>query len=80
MYTGTITDYHDPGNDAKVSIRLFKKYYADSSLKARAQRLLLDTPSQPSWVKRNDYRWEGVCMAAYMPKKCICGAPTLHND
>jgi RNA exonuclease 4 len=78
---GTLTgDEHDPGRDAAVSIRLFNKYYANPRLKEQDAKRLLQTRPQPSWAKRNNYQWEGVCMASYMPRLCICGAPTLHND
>ena len=72
-----ITDEHDPANDAIASIRLFKKYYNNEDSLQQARRKLLGIRPAPSWVKRNDYRWEGVCLAGYMPKKCFCGAPNL---
>lgn len=76
IYTGTIAEKHDPVSDAKASIQLFKKYYANSALLAEAKQKLLRNRPPPSWAKKNNYRWEGVCMAAYMPSKCFCGAPT----
>ena len=71
-----ITDEPDPVTDAIASICLFKKYYNNCSLQQARKKLLRIRPA-PSWVKQNDYRWEGVCLAAYMPKKCFCGAPNL---
>ena len=73
---GFIADQHDPATDAKASVQLFKKYYANSALLAQAKQKLLHNRPPPSWAKRNNYRWKGVCMAAFMPKMCFCGAPT----
>ena len=75
-----IGDCHDPEQDALDSIQLFKKYYTNPVLKGKDQQRLLRTPQNPSWVKRNNYRCEGVCMAAFVPKKCFCGAPTLFTN
>ena len=79
-FTAIVEDCHDPCQDALDSIQLFKKYYANPVLKAKDQQRLLRTRPSPSWAKRNNYRWEGVCMASYMPAKCFCGAPTMRTD
>ena len=76
---GTIKQQHNPENDARVSIRLFNKYYANPALKTQDEKKLIERRPQPSFVKLNGYAWEGVCMAAFMPEKCSCGAPTLHK-
>ena len=73
---GTIKDSHDPAVDATASIQLFKKYYSNPAALEKAKKMLLSVRPTPSFAKRNNYRWQGVCMAAYMPAKCICGAPT----
>ena len=73
---GFIADTHDPVIDAKASIQLFKKYYANSALLEEAKQKLLRNRPPLSWKKRNNYLWEGVCLAAYTPSKCFCGAPT----
>ena len=75
---GVIADTHVPVTDARVSIQLFKKYYANSALLEEAKKKLLHSHPPPSWVKRNNYHWEGVCMAAYMPTKCFRGPPTIN--
>ena len=77
---GMITDTHDPITDAVASIQLFKKYYVDPAALLQAQQKLLWTRPPMSWRKRNNWQWEGVCMAAFMPSKCHCGAPTFRKD
>jgi len=57
-------------------MKLFNKYHGKPELLEQAKQKLLSTRVQPSFAKRNNYRWEGVCMAAFMPDKCFCGAPT----
>ncbi len=80
-FTGTITDTHDSVADAITSIKLYKKYYHDPAALLQAKQKLLFTPiSSTTWRKRNNYQWEGVCMAAFMPSKCFCSAPTFRKD
>ena len=79
LYIGFISGEHDPATDAIASIRLFNKYDGKPRLLEEAKQKLMSRRPATSWAKRNDYKWEGVCMAAYMPKKCICSAPTLKN-
>ena len=79
MFAGFISDEHDPATDAKASILLFKKFYANSALLEEAKKMLLRNRPLSPWAKRNNYRWEGVCMAAYYPAKCFCGAPTKYT-
>ena len=76
---GTIGQQHDPEIDARVSIRLFNKYYANPVLRAQDQRKLISRRPDPSYVKLHGYVIEGICFASYMPSKCICGAPTLKS-
>ena len=73
VYTGFISDEHDP---VTASVQLFKKFYADSGRLEEAKKKLLRNRPPPSWGKKNTYLWEGVCLAAYFPEKCFCGAPT----
>ena len=75
-----IEDEHDPATDAIASIKLFNKYYNNPSLLEKAKEKLQKTRVQPSWAKRNDYHWEGVCLAGFRPKYCSCSAPTLKTD
>ena len=75
-----ISKPHSPGTDSLAAMKLFKKYHGKPSLIEQAKRQLKANRPPPSWAKQNNYRWEGVCMAAYMPSKCFCGAPTLRTD
>ena len=74
-----ISGQHDPVVDAIASIQLFKKYYNNPALLNQAKRTLLHNRPPTSWKKRINYCYEGVCMAAYLPEKCFCGAPTKKN-
>ena len=74
-----ISGQHDPVVDAIASIQLFKRYYNNPALLDVAKRTLLYNRPPTSWKKRINYCYEGVCMAAYLPEKCFCGAPTLKN-
>ncbi|CAI8025137.1 Interferon-stimulated 20 kDa exonuclease-like 2 [Geodia barretti] len=76
LYQGFISDERDQVTDAKASVQLLKKFYADSGRLEEAKKKLLRNRPPPSWVKQNNCRWEGVCLAAYFPEKCFCGAPT----
>jgi RNA exonuclease 4 len=74
---GIVSGFHDPAKDALYALRLYKKYCVESPhLLERAKRQLMDTRPAPSIAKRYNYSYEGVCMAAYYPAKCFCGAPT----
>lgn len=79
LITGFITEPHSAERDAIASIKLFNMYHGKPHLLERAKKQLLMRRPPPSWAKRNDYCWEGVCLAAYMPSECSCGAPTLTN-
>ena len=78
--SGFISEPHAAEIDSIASMKLFKKYYGKPSLIEQAKKQLRSNRPPPSFAKQNDYRWEGVCMAAYMPSKCFCGAPTLKSD
>eukprot|EP00042_Codosiga_hollandica_P059540 m.919783 g.919783 ORF g.919783 m.919783 type:complete len:222 (+) comp60199_c0_seq1:336-1001(+) len=69
---------HDAADDAIVSIELYNRFCrpgSESALKTARSRLLATRPA-PSVAKLLNYRYEGVCMAAYFPEKCFCGRPT----
>ena len=71
---------HDPVKDALCALRLYKKYFVESPhLLEKAKQQLLRNRSAPSFAKQCNYRFEGVCMAAFIPAKCFCGAPTKRS-
>ena len=72
---------HNPANDCVASIRLYKKYCVESPhlLESAKQQLLRNRPP-PSFAKQHNYRYEGVCLAAFYPAKCICGQPTKKTN
>lgn len=76
VFSGFISEPHAPETDAIASITLFNKYNGNPGLLEQAKRKLMSTRPPPSFAKRNNYRYEGVCMAAFYPAKCFCGAPT----
>ncbi len=76
-YAGFIGDTHDAAIDAIASIRLFNRYHGKPALLEKAKHTLLTATPTRSWGKKNNYNYEGICMAGYMPDKCRCGAPTL---
>ena len=73
---GFISEPHDPSIDAIASIKLYKMYHDKHRELEQAKRRLMSVRPPPSFAKRNNYRYEGVCMAAFYPAKCFCGAPT----
>ena len=75
-YVGFISEPHKPETDAIASIRLFNTYNGNPAMLEKAKSRLLSVRPTPSFAKRNNYRYEGVCMAAFFPAKCFCGAPT----
>ena len=77
---GFISEPHRAEIDAIASICLYKKYKDDPHSLEQAKLKLLRVHPPPSFAKRCDYRYEGVCLAAFSPAKCFCGAPTLHLD
>ena len=76
---GFISEPHKPETDATASIRLFNMYHGKPSELGRAKSKLQGSRPPQSFAKRNNYRYEGVCMAAFYPAKCFCGAPTKKN-
>ena len=73
---GFISEPHKAEIDAIASIFLYKKYKDNPHLLEQAKSKLQSVRPPPSFAKRCDYRYEGVCMAAFYPAKCFCGAPT----
>jgi inhibitor of KinA sporulation pathway (predicted exonuclease) len=73
------TDIHSPLEDAQLSIRLYSRYKDDPAALEQAKQSMIGRPGLPTFVKKNNYKFEGVCMAAYYPEKCSCGAPSEKN-
>lgn len=75
--TRASTEEHCPVDDAQASIRLYHRYVVErpGELEA-AKRRLLAVRSAPSLAKSLGYVMDGVCMAKFMPDRCICGQPT----
>jgi RNA exonuclease 4 len=71
-----IGDVHSPSEDAVLSIRLYNRYKDDQNMLDRARNSMIGKRAPDNFVKRNNYQYQGVCMAGYYPEKCICGAPT----
>uniref|UniRef100_A0A7S2AX29 Exonuclease domain-containing protein n=1 Tax=Alexandrium andersonii TaxID=327968 RepID=A0A7S2AX29_9DINO len=69
-------DAHDPAWDAQASVELYIKAKGASpgDLDEMRQLLIRIRPT-PSIAKRYNYVLDGVCMAKFMPKLCVCGAP-----
>lgn len=67
---------HDPVWDAQVSVDLYKlaKGATPERLRSMQQQLISQRPL-PSVAKQHNYRMDGVCLAKFMPKFCICGKP-----
>ncbi len=72
-----IADIHCPKEDAVLSIRLYNRYKDDKQGLEQAKNSMVGKVAPTTFVKKNNYRYEGVCMAAYYPEKCSCDAPTL---
>jgi RNA exonuclease 4 len=68
---------HSPEEDAILSIRLYKKYKDNEQALDKARNSMIGKVAPSSFAKRNNYQYDGVCMAAYYPQKCICDAPSL---
>jgi RNA exonuclease 4 len=72
----TIADIHCPKEDAVLSVRLYNRFKDDKQALDRAKNSMVGKVAPTTFVKKNNYRYEGVCMAAYYPEKCSCDAPT----
>lgn len=71
-----IADVHCPKEDAVLSIKLYNRYKDDRAALDRARNSMVGKVAPMTFAKKNNYQYEGVCMAAYYPEKCICDAPT----
>lgn len=67
---------HDAVWDAQASVMLYKiaRCATPAELRDMQQRLMAQRPA-PSVGKLHNYQIDGVCMAKFMKKFCICGLP-----
>jgi len=72
---------HDPALDAKWSMDLYRMFFAtpnEAKLNV-AKKKLISTRPAPSIAKQFNYQMDGICMAKFYPKMCICDDPTGQN-
>jgi RNA exonuclease 4 len=74
--SGFISEPHDPNIDAIASIKLYKMYHDRPRELEMAKKKLMSVRPAMAFGKRHNYRYEDVCLAAFYPAKCFCGAPT----
>ena len=67
---------HDSAIDARLSVQLWEKVRSrPDQLQQMRQNLIHNRPKM-SAAKRLNHQHEGVCLARFLPPKCICGMPT----
>ena len=72
-------DSHDPAEDARVAMKLFTRFIKggrDTSAASRKLREMRYKNKFPASTNKGSHVIDGVCGAAFNPKKCICGQPT----
>ncbi len=62
----------NPVKEAVASMRLFKLYHGNTVLLEEAKEKLASTRSEPSFAKRKNGLYDGVCLGLW---KCTCGVP-----
>ena len=67
---------HDPAIDARLSVQLWEKVKSRPDQLGEMRQRLIRSRTKMSVKKRLNYQYEGVCLAAFYPEKCICGMPT----
>lgn len=68
---------HNPVQECKQCLQLYKKYAHSVWDLAAAKKKLYTTPRTPSTAKALGFSIDGVCLAAYSPERCTCRQPTL---
>ncbi|KAG9391841.1 Exonuclease [Carpediemonas membranifera] len=79
---------HDPDEDARYSIRLYRDYLHGSkkrnSPQTRALRRKMQLHNwQKTWPEELSTPWagvEGVCSFKFNPSKCRCGQPCIYEN
>lgn len=68
------TEHHSALGDCINAVKLYKEFGSKGAKgMTKAKNKLLHSKPLPNVVKQNDYVLDGVCMAGFYPKKCICG-------
>ena len=76
--SGIIGEEHSALTDALNSMRLFNRFHGKPRELEQAKRMLVRVRPPPSFRKRVNYKYEGVCMAGFFKEKCTCNAPSLN--
>ena len=71
---------HDPAIDARLSVQLWEKVKSRPDQLQQMRQSLIHNRPKMSVKKRLNYQYEGVCLAAFYPAKCICGMPTCKQS
>jgi DNA polymerase III epsilon subunit-like protein len=69
---------HSAERDAILSMKIFRRSQEPGSVESDKRRLLKAGPTI-SWAKRNNYKYNGVCMAAFSARFCTCGDVSLRQ-
>jgi hypothetical protein len=70
---------HDPTYDSKLVMELYLSYKDDSERMNKFKRNIIGKRASPGFAKNNNYSYQGVCMAAFYPAKCICNNKSLKS-
>ncbi|KAK9764150.1 hypothetical protein K7432_008593 [Basidiobolus ranarum] len=70
---------HTAANDAIASMMLYNEYIVTNKIAQAKHILAIASRPLPSIAKRMNYRCDDVCMAAYMPRLCFCGAQSKRS-
>ena len=67
---------HDPTHDSKLVVELYNKYKNNPKALEKFKFDIIFERSTPGWGKKNNWLYEGVCLAAFYPEKCTCSDKT----
>ena len=65
---------HLASEDAKATMKFYKhwKQLTQSQI-ASYNYQMIGTKPKPSFAKQHNYKYNGICLAGYMPQYCTCG-------
>lgn len=71
--------FHDPKQDALLSIQLFNAFVKPGVHRQGAKTLtkMLYSRDFPKSLNKNKTHIDGVCGSAFNPRECICGQPMM---